>query len=121
MDAEQRYENVVHSMRGAQAEYKEVLAQYDLEFEEKGQQMSEKLHKASQPWLFALCPLPCAACWRLLPGPRRCGCMLFSMQKLCHCLQLGCGMQPACRCAQPGCDTARAGMLSRTRRLQAVC
>lgn len=45
MEAEQRYSAVVHQMHGAEAEYKEVLTQYDLEFEEKGQQMSEKLHK----------------------------------------------------------------------------
>lgn len=33
------------SMQQAAAEYKEVLSQYDLEFEEKGQQMSDKLQK----------------------------------------------------------------------------
>lgn len=65
MDAEQRYEGVVHSMHGAQAEYKEVLAQYDLEFEEKGQQMSEKLQKAGQP-------LHLAASCGFLPGPLYC-------------------------------------------------
>ena len=45
VDADQRYNDVVHQMHAADAEFKEVLTQYDLEFEEKGQQMSEKLHK----------------------------------------------------------------------------
>lgn len=45
MEADQRYSEVVHQMHAADAEFKEVLTQYDLEFEEKGQQMSEKLHK----------------------------------------------------------------------------
>lgn len=35
------------SMQHAAAEYKEVLSQYDLEFEEKGQQMSDKLQQVS--------------------------------------------------------------------------
>ena len=48
MDADQRYSDVVKQMHGAAAEFKEVLAQYDIEFEEKGQQMSEKLHKVTQ-------------------------------------------------------------------------
>ena len=45
VDADQRYNEIVHQMHAADAEFKEVLTQYDLEFEEKGQQMSEKLHK----------------------------------------------------------------------------
>ena len=45
MDAEEKYNGVMDSMQEAAAEYKEVLVQYDLEFEEKGQQMSDKLQK----------------------------------------------------------------------------
>ena len=45
IEAEEKYDAVMVSMQEAAAEYKEVLSQYDLEFEEKGQQMSEKLHK----------------------------------------------------------------------------
>ena len=52
MDAEEKYNGVMDSMQEAAAEYKEVLVQYDLEFEEKGQQMSDKLQK--------VCPVQCA-------------------------------------------------------------
>lgn len=45
VEAEQKYSGVMDSMQQAAAEYKEVLSQYDLEFEEKGQQMSDKLQK----------------------------------------------------------------------------
>lgn len=45
MEAEQKYSGVMDSMQQAAAEYREVLSQYDLEFEEKGQQMSDKLQK----------------------------------------------------------------------------
>ena len=55
MEAEEKYNGVMDSMQEAAAEYKEVLVQYDLEFEEKGQQMSDKLQKVrpSQPALSA--------------------------------------------------------------------
>ncbi len=45
VEAEEKYNGVMDSMREAAAEYREVLSQYDLEFEEKGQQMSDKLQK----------------------------------------------------------------------------
>lgn len=45
MEGEQKYNDMMDSMQQAAAEYKEVLSQYDLEFEEKGQQMSDKLQK----------------------------------------------------------------------------
>lgn len=45
IEAEQKYGGVMDSMREAAAEYREILSQYDLEFEEKGQQMSDKLQK----------------------------------------------------------------------------
>ena len=45
VEAEQKYNAVTDSMQEAAAEYREVLSQYDLEFEEKGQQMSDKLQK----------------------------------------------------------------------------
>lgn len=45
VEGEQKYNDVMDSMQHAAAEYKEVLSQYDLEFEEKGQQMSDKLQQ----------------------------------------------------------------------------
>ncbi len=45
VEAEKKYNGVMDSMREAAAEYREILSQYDLEFEEKGQQMSDKLQK----------------------------------------------------------------------------
>ena len=45
VEAEEKYNNVTRSMQEAAAEYNEVLSQYDLEFEEKGQQMSNKLQQ----------------------------------------------------------------------------
>lgn len=47
VEGEQKYNDVKDSMQHAAAEYKEVLSQYDLEFEEKGQQMSDKLQQVS--------------------------------------------------------------------------
>lgn len=49
VEAEEKYNGVMDSMREAAAEYREVLSQYDLEFEEKGQQMSDKLQKVLLP------------------------------------------------------------------------
>ncbi|KAL3160819.1 WD repeat-containing protein 49 [Trebouxia sp. C0009 RCD-2024] len=48
VEAEQKYSGVMDSMQQAAAEYREVLSQYDLEFEEKGQQMSDKLQKMKE-------------------------------------------------------------------------
>ncbi|KAL0041539.1 hypothetical protein WJX79_006848 [Trebouxia sp. C0005] len=48
VEAEGKYNGVMDSMREAAAEYKEILSQYDLEFEEKGQQMSDKLQKLKE-------------------------------------------------------------------------
>ncbi|DBB08551.1 TPA: WD repeat-containing protein 49 [Trebouxia sp. C0006] len=48
VEAEEKYNGVMDSMREAAAEYREVLSQYDLEFEEKGQQMSDKLQKLKE-------------------------------------------------------------------------
>lgn len=45
VDAEQQYNDAMDSVQHAAAEYKEVLSQYDLEFEEKGRQMSDKLQQ----------------------------------------------------------------------------
>ena len=45
VEAEEKYNNVTRSMQESAAEYNEVLSQYDLEFEEKGQQMSNKLQQ----------------------------------------------------------------------------
>ena len=43
-------------MQEAAAEYKEVLSQYDLEFEEKGQLMSDKLQKVCCKHRVQSCP-----------------------------------------------------------------
>ena len=45
VEGEQKYNDVMDRMQHAAAEYKEVLSQYDLEFEQKGQQMSDKLQQ----------------------------------------------------------------------------
>lgn len=93
VEAEGKYNGVMDSMREAAAEYKEILSQYDLEFEEKGQQMSDKLQKVWLP----------SCTWKAegIVGHKGAILLLYNLYPtLCHCCQCqlhGAERLPQCR------------------------
>ena len=91
VEAEEKYNGVMDSMREAAAEYREILSQSDLEFEEKGQQMSDKLQKVLLPF----------CTWKALFGMMAAVLLLYNLYPtLCHSCQcqLRCAERPTqCR------------------------